>query len=151
MGHSAGAGIVSLLATDPTYLRQAGVSPSLIKGFISNDTGAYDVAFQINHGTETSRRMYRRAFGTDPSRWSLASPLTHALKSGNRPPAALIITRGWSGRRAMADAFAAALKGAGGEARLLDARGLSHREVNKVTRAPIARAILNFLEATLGP
>jgi len=41
MGHSAGAYLVSLLATNEIYIEQAGGSLSMIKGVISLDTWTY--------------------------------------------------------------------------------------------------------------
>jgi len=155
MGHSAGAGIVSLLATDPSHLREAGVDPSVIKGLVSNDTGAYDVTFQMTRGTATARRIYRRAFGKEPRKWAAASALRHARSQGGAsPPAALIIYRGWRGRRDMAERFAEALERAGSEVTTFHAEGLTHREVDRrssLAGDPIAEAILRLLEAAAEP
>ena len=44
MGHSAGGQLVTLVATDEQYLKADGAGLSLIKGVISLDTAAYDIA-----------------------------------------------------------------------------------------------------------
>lgn len=62
MGHSAGAQLVCLLATDPQYLRARGVAPSVIKGVVALDSAAYDVALSIQNATLPAMRY--QAFGT---------------------------------------------------------------------------------------
>jgi arylformamidase len=71
MGHSAGAHLVSLLASDPSFAAAHGVKPWL--GTVALDSAAFDVEriMQRRHF-----RFYDRVFKNDPAYWRSASPLT---------------------------------------------------------------------------
>jgi acetyl esterase/lipase len=74
-GHSAGGHLVSLLATDPEYLKAEKRSPSEIKGVVSV-SGVYKI-----YATE---RVFNGPFGKDEDVCKNASPLTHV--AGKHPP-----------------------------------------------------------------
>ncbi|MBA4189437.1 MAG: hypothetical protein C0467_15715 [Planctomycetaceae bacterium] len=74
-GHSAGGHLVSLLATDPSYLKSVKKSPTDIKGVISI-SGVY----KIYH----TEKVFLEPFGKDETICLKASPLTHA--AGKHPP-----------------------------------------------------------------
>lgn len=74
-GHSAGGHLVSLLATDPKYLKAEGHSPAEIRGVCSM-SGVYQVV--------PTERIFEAPFGKDREVCRLASPLAHA--SGKHPP-----------------------------------------------------------------
>lgn len=83
IGHSAGAHLVSLLATDPSYLVAYGVEPWQVVGAIPLDTGAFDVEARIGEVTAAGRLLYHNAFGTPAEdaadgSWTAASPITWA-------------------------------------------------------------------------
>lgn len=120
-GHSAGAFLVALLGTDPSYLTAAGVDPARVRGVVALDT-RYDIAAEIGDDSR-SEAMYRNAFGDDPAVWHAASPLTHA---GAGDPPILVVTRGTADRKASARAFAARLS----DGELLDVSPLTHAGVN---------------------
>jgi acetyl esterase/lipase len=94
IGHSAGAHLVGLVATDASYLLRFGTARRIVRGFVPLDPGAYDVAGAIRGGGARSI-LYQNAFGTpaeeaiDP-RWRAASLLTHADPGD---PPALIVQR----------------------------------------------------------
>ena len=73
MGHSAGAHLAALVATDPTY---AGADFAAIKGVILLDGAGYDVASGMA-GRQEAAVLYRNAFGTDASRQRRLSPASH--------------------------------------------------------------------------
>lgn len=123
VGHSAGAFLVSLLATDPQHLAAAGVGLDQVRAVAALDT-RYDIAGEIADGGATAEAMYRNAFGDDPSVWRAASPLTHAGASADEPPF-VVVTRGRADRVGDARTFAAALD----EATVVEATGLSHAQV----------------------
>lgn len=75
MGHSAGAHLAALVATDPRY---AGADFAAIKGVILLDGAGYDVAANMAANDGEAGRLYRNAFGTDPDRQRALSPVTHA-------------------------------------------------------------------------
>lgn len=75
IGHSAGGHLVSLLATDPTYLKAVKHTPADIRGVVSI-SGVY----QVVHDKE----IFHTPFGKTPDICEAASPLTHVC--GNHPP-----------------------------------------------------------------
>jgi acetyl esterase/lipase len=75
MGHSAGGHLVSLLATDPAYLKAEKLEPANIRGVISV-SGLYRI--------DPASELTIHAFGTDPAACKQASPITHV--SGKLPP-----------------------------------------------------------------
>jgi len=123
MGHSAGAGIVSQVATNPRFL-PAGDAP--LRCAITLDTEAYDIP-EVASGNDTQALLYQNAFGTDPAVWREASAVTHA-----RPglPRFFVVTRGASARVAMSERFGAALRAVSVGAEVLRATGLDHEGVN---------------------
>jgi len=128
IGHSAGAGIVSTLGTDASFLEDAGLDPANIACTVSLDTEAYDVAA----GAEAPGMVgltYQNAFTEDPEVWAEASPVNHV--EGDEAPF-LVITRGTPGRVAMANAFTDQLAAAGDEATVLDASPYTHDDVNRL-------------------
>lgn len=74
-GHSAGGHLVSLLATDPQYLKAEKRSPADIKGVVSI-SGVYKIY--------AKEKVFHDAFGKDEEVCKNASPLTHV--SGKHPP-----------------------------------------------------------------
>ena len=83
MGHSAGAHLVALVATDPQYLRRAGLSHRDLDGVILLDGAAYDVASQMEQSRlPLLKRRYDDAFGDDPARQRALSP-THQAGAPN--------------------------------------------------------------------
>jgi arylformamidase len=128
-GHSAGAGIATLVGTDPQFLAEHGRSFADLSCVASLDTEAYDVPLQMMAGGMVEE-TYRNAFGTDPAQWQRASPLLNGtLVAANRIVSFLVVTRGTPARRALSERFVDALRGAGSSATLHVAEGLSHEEV----------------------
>jgi arylformamidase len=78
MGHSAGAHLAALVASDPAYLTAARVPMAAVKGVILLDGAAYDVARQVANPQNKLPSMYKAAFGTDPKRQAALSPTLHA-------------------------------------------------------------------------
>jgi arylformamidase len=128
LGHSAGAGIVAALATDPTYLEAQGVQPSDLGCVAPLDTEAFSIAAAMDGGP-TLVGVYEDAFGTDPAQWDELSPLTHV---GEAPiPPLFLVTRGTAERRQNVATFADALERADGDVTIVDLPGFTHEDVNK--------------------
>lgn len=90
MGHSAGAHLVALVGTDPTYLQAAGLSERDIAGVIPIDGAAYDVPAQMKAARGPwLGNLFGTAFGTDPARQRALSPTLQAAKPN--APAFLIL------------------------------------------------------------
>ena len=86
IGHSAGAHLVSLVATDPSYLEDYGVRRRSLRGAVSLDTAAYEIAPLAE--SEGARGIWS-VFGTPEENaatgsWEAASPL-HWADRGDPP------------------------------------------------------------------
>lgn len=131
-GHSAGAHLVALIGTDEKYLRSAGLSFADLDGVIPNDGAAYDVEAQLKDGPKMMNQTYLQAFGTDPVRQRLLSPI-HNAPSPNAPSFLLIHVQRPDGVR-QNKALEAALRKAGTqvERREFSGEGLrGHMEINR--------------------
>lgn len=127
MGHSAGAHLAALIATDPGYLQ---ADMARIKGVILLDGAAYDVARQMQDQPLIAKQLYIPAFGTDPARQARLSPVTHSaapnvekwliLHVANRKDAA-----------AQSTALGAALRQAGASAEVRSIEGENHMTINR--------------------
>lgn len=133
MGHSAGAHLAALVATNPKPLEKAGKPFSIIKGVISLDTNAYDLPTLV--GT-AMKPFYDSVFGTDPELLKDASPQLHVAAGKGIPPFLICYSRGM-GRKAepvrsgAAEAFHAALATAGIPSSIIDASDRNHGEINQ--------------------
>lgn len=140
-GHSAGAHMVSLLATNDAFLRQAGVSEGVrvLRGIVALDTNLYNVAEQIEttteyrtlpfkfHAVRQGRRVKRK--GGDESAARTAAVLEvspyHQVRPGMEiPPFLLFISDGRPQGPTLA--FAEKLKSGGFRAEVVTAVGKDH-------------------------
>jgi len=145
LGHSAGAGIVAGVATDPAHLERAGQELDVVACTVSLDTEAYDVARTATSGG-ISQGLYRNAFGSDPEVWEQASPIQHV--SGDLAPF-LVVSRGSTERIAQSQAFVDALVDEGVDAQLLDAGSYSHADVNRRIGEPGEQVVTPVVEEFL--
>ena len=149
LGHSAGAHLVALVATDADYLAAHSQLLASVLCVGSFDTEAYDIPAALETASTQQQAILENAFGTDPTVHIDASPVTHAAAGSGIPPF-LIAVRGGPERRAIQTGFRDALVGAGISATTIDAGGLSHAEVNDAIGAPgdtvMTPPILTFLE-----
>lgn len=135
LGHSAGAHLVSLVATSPTLLAAHGLGPSDVRCTGSLDTEGYDVTAVLADATGMQRAIYLNAFGSDPAVWVEASPITH-VRMGAGIGAFLIARRGTAARQATANAFRDALVAAGVAAQVVDVDAYTHEGVNDAVGQP---------------
>lgn len=156
MGHSAGAHLAALVATDDHHLKALRKDLTILKGVIPLDTNTYDLPTLMQSG---AARFYGQIFGDDPEVWRDAAPLNHVAADKGIPPLLICYSRGMGGtlnpaRPAQASAFAKALEAAGVAAEVVDASDRNHGEINarfgdpqddKVTGR--ATTFLNTLEA----
>ncbi len=88
MGHSSGAHLAALIATDDSYLNQYNYSPQNIKGVILLDSGAYDIPATMQYNLENNNQsglaIYQTAFGEEINTWDEASPINYI--SETTPP-----------------------------------------------------------------
>jgi len=146
MGHSAGAHLVSLVATDDRRLKEAGRNLSLIKGVVELDTAALDIPKLM----KTGRAFYEPMFGEDPKGWADISPMNHVAKGKAIPPFLLVVADKNQMKLEQAQSFARALREAGARAEILEAPDKTHGTLNgdlgRLGDGP-TRAIMDFLNS----
>ena len=81
LGHSAGAHLVALVATNPTYLAAYGLSPANLKNVFPIDTASFD----LTDSRPLVGKMIEDAFGTDPDILREASPIWQVHPKGQYP------------------------------------------------------------------
>jgi lambda family phage minor tail protein L len=161
IGHSAGAHLAALLATNQTYLSGTGFPISSIKGVVANDTEGYDILDQILNptgggeaGSVTPQVLYQNAFGIYPDVAVTGTPspvtidfpntstaqLSYATASPQNNVSAstlpiLVISRGASDRRTKQSSFYNALVAVGIAASKIiiypDSTSYTHSEINQ--------------------
>lgn len=124
MGHSAGAHLVAMLASDARLAGAHAVKPWL--GTVTLDSAALDLV-----GLMKRRHpgFYDRVFGSDPAFWAQASPL-HRLQGAPLTPMLIVCSTQRDDACPAAQAYAAKAQAAGGKAGVLPV-DLSHAEVNE--------------------
>jgi acetyl esterase/lipase len=128
MGHSAGAHLVLLIATDAVLLARPDAAPWF--AMILLDSAAMDVEEIMN---ARHYPLYDQAFGRDPDYWRQASPL-HRLTQIPPAPMLIVCSTQRPDSCPQARAFAAKVQGYGGRADLLPV-DLSHGEINELLGA----------------
>lgn len=131
-GHSAGAHLSALVATDPRYLQRAGLGLDRLDGVILLDGAAYDVPAQRTDGPRIMQRTYAQAFGDDPARQRALSPTLQA--AAPNAPAFLILHVDRADGKRQSEALGAALRDAGAKVTVdaIEGRGLrGHMAINR--------------------
>lgn len=148
MGHSAGAHLAALVATDARRLGAFGKSPSMLKGVILLDGAGYDVA---REAAATIARggflgaMYADAFGADPAGWADASPVRFVTRGA---PPFLIVRTDRPDAVTQTALLRDALGRAGVDVTVFRAAGYTHADVNRrigQTGEPVTGAIMAAL------
>lgn len=153
MGHSAGAHLAALAATDERALPTVGLKPSDLAGVVLLDGAGYDVERQIRESRLPAiREIYLHAFGDDPTAWRESSPTRHVAAGRGIPPF-LILHVDRVDSRAQSKALADRLREAGVPATVAAFPSKTHatinRELGREGDEP-TRAVLDFLEARRG-
>jgi acetyl esterase/lipase len=90
MGHSAGAHLAALVATDEHYLNDLGFELSDLSGVILLDGAGYDIPalMQDNYrkNNQSGIETYTTAFGENEDLWLDASPVSHVSVDKYIPP-----------------------------------------------------------------
>jgi arylformamidase len=152
IGHSAGAHLVSLVGVEPGFGGAYGVPAGAVRGVVSLDTAAFDVAAKARG---LRPRLYWNAFGTpaeeaaDP-RWASASPIAFADRDD---PPFLLVTQRSPARIAENGAMLRALGDRPGDS--LVAVALDHAGINRMLGSPRDQtretaAVMAFVSAVAG-
>jgi acetyl esterase/lipase len=138
MGHSAGAQLAALVCTDERYLKEEGLSLSLIKGCVPVDGDTFDIP-AIIETAETRRRVHgqpqatfghREKFGNDPAKHRDFSAVNHVAREKGIPAFLILYVAEHPDTTAQAQRLAAALKGAGVPVTAFGARETYHSKIN---------------------
>lgn len=131
VGHSAGAHLAALVATDESYLKKHGKTLSKLRGVVTLDTAAYDIPRSVKEFSgEKAEMMFENAFGPDQKVWHDASPMNYVAAGKGIPPfLAFYVDRDRS--NALSKEFVSALRKAGVPAAAVHAKGKDHRAINQ--------------------
>lgn len=150
MGHSAGAHLVALVATDPTY---AGEDFSAIRGAVLLDGAGYEITSSMADAEPRAATLYQNVFGDDPARHRVLSPATHV--GGPDAPHWLALYVAERDRsKAQSELLVDALQGAGADARAVAITDTDHgrmnRELGTANGAQQTEAVDAFLARVFG-
>jgi arylformamidase len=147
VGFSAGAHLVSLVATQPDLLGP--VRTEAISCVVALDTEGLDLPTHLAQDWDVDNlELFWNAFGLDPAAWAAASPITWLSPDREVAPF-LVGTRGQAARIAIADAFAARVREVGGRAQVVDLNPYEHGEVGRMLGAPGERKVSDPVRAFL--
>ncbi len=148
MGHSAGAHLAALVATDDRRLKAEGKDLSPLRGVVLLDGAGYDIPKTIARGNAAA--LYRKAFTNDEAAWKDASPLLHVAPGKGIPPFLIVHAGNRAASREQAVALAATLRESGVPAETLHAPDKDHGGINACIGTPgdpYTKAILRFLDS----
>jgi arylformamidase len=132
MGHSAGAHLVALVATDARPLEAAGKKLGILDGVVLLDSAAYDMVRLVDElGNPAMTRLYENAFGADRAAWRDASPITHVAKDKGIPPFLIFHTGKRMAGETLSKAFVEKLVAAGSPALAVHAADRDHAGINR--------------------
>jgi arylformamidase len=151
MGHSAGAHLAALVATDESCLAAEGRRLSMLSGVILLDGAGYDIASlqAMNSVGPVLRRIYQVAFGKDPAKWKSASPVTHVAPNKGIPPFLIFHAGSRVESGLESRALAQSLRDAGVAVKVVAVPGKNHGQINADVGKPgdiLTTNILEFLK-----
>ena len=138
MGHSSGAQLAALVATDDRYLREVGVPFSALRGCVAVDGDTYDIPAiiataelrQTVHGLPLPEFGHRVKFGNDPRLHIDFSAVAHIAKGKGIPPFLVLHIAGQPDVTAQARRLGAALKTAEIPVTIFAANESTHNRIN---------------------
>ncbi|HDR8196691.1 alpha/beta hydrolase [Bacillus thuringiensis] len=141
MGHSAGGHLIMLIATNPKYLNNVGLSSNVIRSTINID-GPLDLVSFIG-----KFERYNKVFGKDQKIWEEASPVTYATNKNLSP--VFLIARD----KTSVETFINKMQKSGNNVRYFESKTLSHSELTRYLGTSqnsestnMTNAILEFLK-----
>ncbi len=148
IGHSAGAHLAALVATDETRLEAEGLDLSVLEGVILLDGLGYNIPRLFEVYNLTSLPLYVIPFGADPEDWADASPVTHVNSGKGKPAFLLIYVEGSTSTQQDAELLAEELRQADISATTVEALAKTHSSLNKELGLPgddVTSKIMEFL------
>jgi arylformamidase len=153
MGHSAGAHLAALVATDGRYLEAQGLTLSDLMGVVLLDGAAYDIPRQIDLALlPRMKEMYRKVFSEDAAKQQAASPITYVAPDKGIPPFLIMHVASRRDGRLQSESLAKALSNAGASATVFSAENKTHTTINLDIGTPgdvPTQRIFKFLDERL--
>ena len=133
---------------NPAYLAKHGQRLSALRCFAPLDTAGFDKP----RASAREQVQWRVALGNQPG-YRVLTSATLIARAGTGIAPALTVYRGTPGRQSIETGFAARLRSLGVPATLVDARTLTHGQVNQRIGAPgdtvMTPPLLRFLKGCL--
>ncbi|GHI01213.1 alpha/beta hydrolase [Neobacillus kokaensis] len=123
MGHSAGGHLVTLIATNPHFLNQAGLTQEMVNSVVNLD-GPIDLVEYI-----PKNERYKKVFGQDRQVWAEASPVSYAGQQ-QLPPMLLV-----GPERSSTSLFIKETTNASNSVQMFKTHTLTHKEITKLLGA----------------
>ncbi|WP_324074731.1 MAG: alpha/beta hydrolase [Erythrobacter sp.] len=146
MGHSAGAHLAALVATDPQYAGDEAFAA--IKGVVLLDGAGYDVVNAAATPTMELPTLYKDVFGTDPARQKALSPITH-VGGKDAPHWLALYVAERPGSKMQSEALTRALAKAGADASAVAITGTDHGRMNRDLGTDAGKAQTDAVDAFL--
>lgn len=159
MGHSAGAQLAAILATDEAWLTTRKVPMTALKGCVPVDGDTYDIPAIIElaetrwrlHGLPPAKFGHREKFEGTPERHRHFSAVTHIAPGRRIPPFLILHVAEHPDTSAQAVRLANALENSKLQVTRFGARDTTHGRINEQLGTPgdpATDALIRFLEQT---
>jgi acetyl esterase/lipase len=152
MSCAEGGDLAALLATDPTYLRQAGVRLESVRGVLLIDGAGFDLAAYLPTLSHYLRKSVEEVLGKDPELQARISAIRH-VEPSNAPAFLFETVKGNAKSQGQADAMAAALRQAGTAAEVVPVSRSWENDPSTYPGQPTSPAngaLLRFLQTAAG-
>jgi arylformamidase len=153
MGHSSGASMAALIATNEHYLKAEGLDLRALSGAILLDGSAYDVPRRFSEDSVESHRLLA-IFGDDPAAWEEGSAMYHCQKGKWIPPFLMFYLTARSSGTQQSQALASALATAGVKVEIKPIQTLGHYKLNLelgMATNPATADVFSFLKTYSEP
>jgi len=129
LGHSSGASMAALIATNERYLKAEGLDLSSLSGAILLDGTAYDIPRRFSEDSVEAHRLIA-IFGDDSAVWEEASAQYHCQKNKGIPPFLMFFLTARAGGTQQSQALAGALAAAGVKVEIKPIQTVGHYKLN---------------------
>ncbi|MBC8152510.1 MAG: alpha/beta hydrolase [Bacteroidetes bacterium] len=125
MGHSAGAGLAALLATDDALFATLGLAENPVRGAILDDPAGLDMFDYLTKMEYPNDQQYLIPYGKDPAIWRAVSPM-YKVKAGIPPMRLYVGEQTYPSIAASSRIFSQRLKKVGVEHTFTEVPGKKH-------------------------
>jgi acetyl esterase/lipase len=126
MGHSAGAHLAALVATDDAYLKAEGLTLAALRGCVPIDVSVYDIPKRFQEAGSTPTATFAAVFGETEEAQRAASPAHHVARDKHIPPFLILYVADRPETKSQSHAFAEKLRAAGVAAEVVAGEGKTH-------------------------